>query len=340
MANYANTVLYDALTSLSPEGNKDFRAPAYGATRAFNDYKRNVIINYEQFAKQPAEVDLRGQRIDYLRRETQSPGSSRAATLTGNMGTSTSDQLTFVTYSVEFTLSDDNARNNTQGAARQLAAQMLNARLDIGTAIETAAIVKLEAGLNTVDVSSPMSTWSGASTYYNAVPIASKDRYFNIMEAEMGMRDYNGGLQIVNYGTLNELIAWQENQGMANSNNLQFQYGNKDFYTSNSITNSSDHQGTSYIVEKNALALVDWIPAKNREGLIDHGIHSFTSMPDPFGMFDGLSLAVQKGVQDSSSIGGNTQDAVWFYEMAVDVAFFIPTITTQKLVNKYVLTTA
>ena len=340
MAHYASTALLAALSDLTGKSNKDFRAPQYGATRAFNDFKRDVILNYNEFQAVEAEPDLRTRYVDYLRRDSQSVGTSRAASLTGAMGTSTRDTLTFVTYSREFTLSDDNARNNTQNAAKQLAAQIKNARLDIGAAIETAAITKLEAFRNTVDVSSPMSTWD-SSGYKNVVATADEDRYFNIIEAEMQMRDYNGPLQIVNYGTLNELKFWQTAQGAANSSNLQFQYGNKMMYTSNSITNSSDHVGTSYVVEEGSLGLVDWIPPKNRNGLMNHANFDFTSMPDPFGIFDNFALAVQKKVQDSTSndadIGGNSQDAVWLYEMSIDVAFFIPTITTQKLVNKYAL---
>ena len=337
MAYYAETVLLTALADLADQANKDLRAPAYGATRAFNDRKRNVIQNYETFQKMEAEVDLRATRIDYLNRATDTVNSSRASDLTGFVGTSVSDTLTFVTYAREFTISDDAARNNTQKAAKQLAFAIKNARLDIGASIETAAVAKLETFLNTVDVSSPLSTWSGASTYRNVVASEDQDRYFNIIETEMGIRDYNGGLQIINYGTLNELIAWQANQGTANSVNLTFQFGNKQFYTSNSLTNSSDHIGVSYVVEEDSLALVDWIPAKNREGLANHHDFSFTSMPDPFGIFDTFALAIQKKVQNSSSIGGNSQDAVWVYEFSVDVAFYIPTITTQKLVNKYAL---
>lgn len=343
MANYANTVLLAALTDLQDQANKDFRAPAYGATRAFNDYKRDVILNFDAFQNEESEPDLRTRSVDYLRRDSQSVGSARSASLTGAMGTSTRDNLSFVTYTREFTLSDDNARNNTQGAAKQLAHQIKNARLDIGASIETAAITKLEAFLNTVDVSSPMSTWSGASTYYNSVANSSEDRYFNIIEAEMQMRNYNGPLQIINYGTLNELINYQLAQSVGNSSNLQFQYGNKMMYTSNSITNSSDHQGTSYAVEQGALALVDWIPPKNRTGMMGHAEWDFTNIPDPFGIFDRMALAVEKKVQNSTSggedIAGNSQDAVWLYELSIDVAFFIPTITTQKLVNKYVLST-
>jgi len=338
MAYYANTVLLDALTELDDQANKDMRAPAYGVTRAFNDRKRNVIMNYDEFAKQDDEVRLQAQKVDYLRRHTESLGTTRSSSLTGAYGTSTRDTLTWVTYTREFTLSDTNIRDNTLGA-KMLASAIRNARLDIGAGIETAGVTKLEAFRNTVDVSSPLSTWDGTG-YVNKVANADEDRYFNIMETEMGMRDYSGNLQIINYGTMNEVMNWQGAQGVGNASNLQFQYGNKMFYTSNSITNSSDYIGSSYVVEEDSLALVDWIPAKNRESLADHNDFSFTSIPDPFGIFGPMALAVQKSVADTSSAGGSYQDAVWKYEVSIDVAFFIPTITTQKLVNKYGLLTS
>jgi len=337
MAYYGETVLLDALADLSEQANKDLRAPAYGVTRAFNDNKRNVIQNYDTFQKMEAEVDLRSTRIDYLNRSTGTINSSRASDFTGQTDTSVSDTLTFVTYAREFSIRDDVARNNTQQASKMLAYAIKNARLDIGASIEAAGLVVLEAYRNTVDVSSPMSTWNGASTYYNLVANEDQDRYFNIIETEMGMRDYNGSLQIINYGTLNELVKWQANQGSANSVNLTFQYGNKQFYTSNTITNSSDHVGTTYVCEENSLALVDWIPAKNRIGLPKHAAFSFTSIPDPFGIFDTMALGIQQKVESSASYGGNSQDAVWHYELSLDVAFYIPTLTTGKLVNKYAL---
>ena len=338
MAYYANTVLLDALTKLDDQANKDLRAPAYGVTRAFNDRKRNVIQNYDVFAKQNSDIDLQAQKVDYLRKHTVALGSSRAASLTGAYGDSTRDTLTWATYTREWTLSDDNMRDNTLGA-KMLATAIKNARLDIGAGIESAGVTKLEAFRNTVDVSSAHSTWDSVG-YVNQVANANEDRYFNIMETEMRMRDYNGPLQIINYGTMNEVMNWQLAQSVGNSSNLQFQYGDKMFYTSNSITSASDYVGISYVVEEDSLALVDWIPAKNRESLADHNDMSFTSIPDPFGIFGPLALAVQKAVVSNAVAGGNTQDAVWKYELSVDVAFFIPTITTSKLVNKYGLTTA
>ena len=163
MANYANTVLLAYLTQLSDRSNKDFRPPPYGATRAFNDYKREVIENFDELQGLESETDLQDRKVDYLRRDSQTVGSSRSASLTGAMGTSTRDSISFTHYTREFTISDDNARSNTQKAVRQFARQMENARLDIGAEIESDAVTKLGTYLNQVDPSSPWKTWDSTN---------------------------------------------------------------------------------------------------------------------------------------------------------------------------------
>ena len=336
---YTNTALLNALTMLQEKSNKDLRAPAYGATQAFNQFKRDAILNYDAF-KNSDESGLRTMQVDYLIRDTATVNSSRSASLTGAIGNSLRDTLTFVTYAREFTISDDLARSNTFNAAKMLSNHITNARLDIGAQIETAGVAKLEAFKNTVQGNRTLGTWDSVN-YLMSVANADEDRYFNYMENGLQQLDYNGPLQLINYGSLNELKSWQFAQGQANSSNLNFQYANKSFYTSNTITNSSDHIGTSYAVEEGALALVDWIPFKNRQGLSNHNGWDFTNIPDPFNIFDPMALAIQKKVQDSSAagvnIGGDTQDAVWLYELSVNVAYYIPTLTTGKLVQKYVL---
>lgn len=336
MANYANTVLLNALAQLDERANKDLRKPQYGATEAFGAYRRNVIMNYDQFKNVERKSDLQTVQVDYLRRSTDTVGSSRSASLTGKMGDSTRDTLTFVTYTREFTISDDNMRNNTLGP-KYMMNQILNARLDIGAEIESDAVAKLEANKNTVQGSRNLGTWD-SSNYVSEIALANKTEYFNYIATEMRTLDYNGMLQEIHTANANSMLSYQGAQGPANSANLQFQFPDFEFYTSNSITNLSDYFCTSYVVEANSLAFVDWTPGKNREGLT-HATWEFNTIPDPFGIFDNMALAMQPKVQDSSgtgsSIGGNTQDAVWLYELSVDVAFFIPTITTQKLVNKY-----
>lgn len=333
---YTNTALLNALTFLQKKADKDTRAPAYGATLAFNEHKRDVILNFDAFRNSDL-VGRRTMQVDYLRRDTESVTAFRSSDLSGALGSSTRTSLSFVTYAREFTVSDDVAKSNTFTAAKMIAKQIENSRLDIGAAIETAAVAKLDAFLNQVKGNRTLATWDG-SGYKMTVSAANEDRYFNIIENEMQQLDYNGPIQLINYGSLNELKSWQFAQGQANSSNLNFQYGNKSFYTSNTISNSSDHFGTTYVCEEGSLGLIDWIPSKNRgSGMRNHAEWDFLSIPDPFRIFDNMALAVQAKVKNSYGDGGDTQDAVWIYELSEDVAFFIPTITTQKLVNKYVL---
>ena len=341
MAYYDATVLLNALAELSEKSNKDLRAPEYGATAIFNKYKKEVIFNYDEFNDVKNQSDLQTKQVDYLRRDTDTVNSTRTHSLTGKIGTSTRTSLSFVTYQREFTLSDGVVRNNVFTAAKTLQAQIVNARLDIGAAIETAAVAVLEANRNTVQGNRPsagLGTWDGANNYVYEIAAADETNYYNYVRTAQRMLDYGGVLQEVHTGNLEALKYFQLAQGTANSANLQFQYPDFELNMSTSITNASDYQGTSYVVPAASVALVDWTPQKNREGL-SHGLWDFTTMPDPFGMFDRIALAIYKTVADGSTYGG-PQDAQWIYEMSVDVAFLVPTITTQKLVNKYALTSA
>jgi len=340
MANYASTVLLDALSEITDTAQKDLRAPQYGATRMFNDHKREVILNFDQFKNIEIKSDLQTAKVDYIKRSSRSTSSSRSAAPSGAMGDSGRQTLSFVTYADSFTISDDNVRNNRYEAAKILAAQIRNARLNIGADIETAMVAALEAGRSTTQGVRSLSTWDGVNNIM-VTSNANDANYYNYMETDLKALNYFGRLQEVHSYNLHALAMEQTAQGSANSTNLQFQYGDIDFYNSSSITNSTDHFGTSYVSEIGALGLVDWIPGKNRTGLMGHADFDFMSVPDPFGVFDQFAVAVYKKVQDSTSgdadIGGTTQDAVWIYEWSIDVAPFITPITSDKAVYKYAL---
>lgn len=339
MAYYSETVLLNALAELNEMSNKDMRAPNYGATKTFNKYKRNVILNYDEFALVRNQSELQTKQIDYMMRDAGTVNSSRSASLAGRLGLSNRDTLTFTINSREYTLSYENIKDNTQGA-KMLANQILNARLDIGATVETAAVAKLETWKNTTQGSRTLGTWdAGASVEEFA--IANKTDYYNYIRSEMGCLDYNGLFQEVHTSNLEALRFYQLAQGVGNSSNLQFQYPDFDLELSSSITNASDYFGTSYVVPAASIASVDWIPQKFRDPDLDeHGIWGFKNIPDPFGIFDRIGVALYKTVADYSSSGGTTQDVVWIFEMSVDTALFVPTLTTGKIVNKFGLTLA
>lgn len=335
---YTATVLLNALAMLNERSNKDMRAPNYGATKTFNKYKRDVIMNYDEFNLVKNQSDLQTKQIDYLSRDTDTVNGARTHSLTGAYGNSTRDTISFTTYQREFTLSLGQAANNTYKAAQLLANQILNARLDIGASIETDAVAKLETYKNTTKGSRTLGTWDSGA-YVQEFAIADKANYYNYIRASMAELDHTGVFQEVHTGSLEALKWYQLAQGSGNDVNQQFQYPDFDLELSTSITNASDYFGTSYVVPAASIALVDWVPEKNRSGLMNHGLWDFTTIPDPFGIFDRFALAIYKTVIDGSTAGG-AQDAIYIYEMSVDVGLWCPTLTTGKIVNKFGLTSA
>ena len=333
-----NTVLLNALAMLNEKSNKDLRAPNYGATKTFNKYKRDVIQNYDEFAKVKKQSDLQTTQIDYLRRDSQSVGSARTHSLTAVYPASTRDTVTFTTYQRVFSVSWGQVANNTIKFSQQLANQIVNARLDIGASIETAAIAKLETFKNTTKGSRSLGTWD-SDVSVQEFANANKTNYYNLIRASMAELDYTGTYQELHTGALEEMKFYQLAQGLGNSANLQFQYPDFDLELATSISNASDYYGTSYVVPSASIALVDWIPDKNRIGLDHAGAWRFDAIPDPFGIFDQMALATYETVVDGSTAGGG-QDAVYTYEMSIDVALYIPTLTTGKLVQKFGLTSA
>lgn len=338
MANYSYTVLLAALAKLNETSNKDLRAPNYGATKTFNKYKKQVITNYDEFNLVQNQSELQTKQIDYLRRDVQSVTSTRSASLTGAYGLSTRDTISFTTYAREFSLSLGTAANNVFKAAEMLKNQIVNARLDIGAAIETDAVAKLQTFRNTVRGSRTLGNWE-AGPSVQEFAIADKANYYNYIRASLAELDYTGQFQEVHTGSLEALKFFQLAQGQGNDSNLQFQYPDFDLELSTTVSNASDYFGTSYVVPAQTIALVDWIPQVNRQGLPNHGIWDFASMADPFGIFEQMALAHTKTVINNTSVGG-PQDPVYIYELSVDVGLFIPTLTTGKIVNKFGLTLA
>jgi hypothetical protein len=336
MANYANTVLLAAIGELSDPANKDLRAPLYGATNAFAKYKRDVIVNYDTFNLVDNQSDLQTKQVDYIRRSSESVGSARTHSLTLALGDSTRDSLTWVTYQRQFGISDGTMRNNHIAAQKFMVNQLTNARLDIGASIETAAVAKLAANVNTTTKATTganLGTWDG--NYHSlGVAKADIDQYWNMLAADMRTLNFAPGYQSIHNHQASALVNRQMAQGLGNSTNMTYQFPEFEMNFTGSIANASDYWTTGYVVPEKSIALLDWIPGKNREGLVNHGLWDFTAIPDPFGIFDRLAIAVYKTVADGSTYGG-AQDAQWLYEMSVDVAFFVPTITTYALVNKY-----
>ena len=86
MAYYSETVLLNALAELNEKSNQDLRAPNYGATKTFNKYKRDVIMNYDEFNLVRNASELQTKQIEHMMRDSHTVNAVHSASLTGRFG--------------------------------------------------------------------------------------------------------------------------------------------------------------------------------------------------------------------------------------------------------------
>jgi len=340
MANYADTALLDALAYFTDPANaKEFRTPEYGAMQAYLDYANIMLPDLASIK----EGESQAERIRYFKRSQGTVGTSRTVSLTGKYGDTSYLTPTWYTRTREFSISVKQAENNQESAARIMAHQLKNTIIDLYDAIETLAIAQLDANKTTSEGNrSGLGSWD-SSKYVMAIANSDKDNYFNYIKTDMVNDKWHGLLQAINTGNINAVIAEQTAQGPGNSSNLQFQYPGFEFYTCTDASGSdymaSDYFGLSYIVEQGSIALVPWIPQANRVGTVA-GSYSWSSIPDPFGKLGQLAVFKYSTASDTSSSGGTAQDAVYIYEVSVDVSFLHVPLSTGNVVYKYGLSTS
>lgn len=319
-ADYSDSVLLDGIGKLTTLMNeKTLRREQYGALDAY-------VLNREFSLPELAELrtaERRAVKTKYLKRTSGTPGSSRTCTPSASLGDSGNIDITWTTYSDTFKTTDKVFRNNEFSSSNQLANDMFNTFLDLYTKIETDVVAHLEANKTGVNVG----TLGTFDTVNDIMEIANADRdnYLNYIRTMMLANKYSGTLIDVHTINLDALYREQRNQGESNDRNDAFQFSGFDHFPSLSITNASDHFGTSYILETNSVAIADWIPAANREG-VRQGDRTWTTMPDPFGYPWSWSVFRVESCSDTSSEGGNTQDPVITWEVSLDLSLNVAPI--------------
>lgn len=313
-ADYTDSVLLDGIGKLTELMNaKTLRRQQYGALDAY-------VLNREFSLPQLAELRVaenRAVKTKYLKRTVGTPGSTRTCTPSASFGDSGNIDITWTTYSETFKTADKVFRNNEFSSATQLANDMFNAFLNLYNQIEIDTVAHLEANKTGVNVG----TLGTFDTVDDIMEIANadKDNYLNFIRTMMLANKYSGMLIDVHTINLDALYREQRAQGPSNDRNDAFQFTGFDHFPSLSITNASDHFGTSFIMETNATAIADWIPQVNRDGLVQ-GDRTWTTMADPFGYPWSWSVFRVESCENTTSTGGNTQDPVVTWEVSLDLS--------------------
>ena len=341
---FKDSVLLSAIGLMDKKFNsKELRKPVFGAETAFLEKRGMLIPSVDAIRK----AEQQTVRADYLERNAVAIGSTRSCTPSAYYGDTGTLDLSWTTYSHTAKTSIKIAENNTYDQLVLFQNDIYNRFVDLHTQIEADAVAYLEANRTGIQGNRTMNTWNGAADVMQ-VALADRDDYLNYIKTEMYQDNYRGTLMDIHTIPMMAMYRQQFAQGASNDENLQFQYPGFQHYDSAAITNGTGSvYGTSYIVEEGGIALLDWIPAINRNGNESKKGEVWTTMPDPFGYPLTWAVFITDGCANTTySTGtdprGATQDYVRTYEFSVDLSFNRAPLTVnagQEVINKYELMT-
>jgi hypothetical protein len=264
--------------------------------------------------------------VNLINKQSISTGNARAHDHSGSKNDSTREQLSFTTYDADFTYSLKESDRTIWAQAEIVAKQIMSAAIALHSSIETALLAQLNTDKSqVVQNASPRSgDWDG-SNYIFGVANNDYDLFLQRVKGFMREQHYRG---MVMDSILDETL-WQKanflaNQGVANNENLAFQFGGVDFgqEATQELTLDSGYVGMGYIFPMGGIGIIQWIPRLNRQGFGDPGREGgfYTSIPDPLG--SGLEFAVHERYESADNDGssGETQDVNVHVELSVDLA--------------------
>ena len=340
---YKDSVLLAAVGLMDKKFNsKELRKPVYGATSAFVN-KRSILI--------PTHKDIWKSEVQtltakYLERDAVAITNARSCTPTANLGDSGTLDLSWTTYTHTATTSIKVFENNEYRRLEAFQNDIYNRFMDLYAEIEDDAVAFLEANRTGVQGLRTLNTWDGAADVMR-VALADRDNYLNYIKNELYAQRYRNTLMDIHSMNFMSMYRQQFAQGAANDENLKFQYPGFEHYDSYEVTNGTGSVfGTSYIVEEGGIALLDWIPAINRNGQKSEDGHIWTTMKDPFGYDFTWAVHIIDACADTTYSSGTdprgaTQDYTRTYEFSLDLSFNAAPITValETPIHKYELLT-
>lgn len=259
----------------------------------------------------------------FLSRTSRALGTGRDHLPTGN--TSTSNLLTpsFITYNDKFSISQKQADTNIYGFDEMMAHEIENAFKNFITENESNATSYLFNNRSGYNSAVSDGTFNAVNDVFE-INGASIGNQMGLITASMMAENLYGGAPLtifcdsISFNQFRFLAA----QGATNAINTSFQFDNMTFVKSLDLTALAQGLGYSkgfwIAVQDGVLAVYDWIPKQNVDGLV--------VLPEKYGSLinpvDGLTYAVYSWYQpyNSTSVGGYTQDILYNYEVSIDLA--------------------
>lgn len=330
MANYAPSALVKAqakLLGMFQAGELRVADPV-----TYKSFLKNSNIMFPD-AKILRTREDRALDAYYKLRASRSLGSARVHNPSGAVGDSGTLSVSYVTYSDAFKISMKQADNNVFAYEEMFANDIENVIKNFSDGNESTAVNFIHNNRSQVNVAVAEGTFNATTYAFEISDTGVGSRAPQITDSAMAENRYGGlSLTIFCDSIAFNKFAYLSKQGATNANNTSFQFENKTFVRSLGLTAKATALGYTkgyWIAAADGMfGLLDWIPKQNREGAVKPP-YNYGSFLNPI---DGLNYAVFSTyvAQDSTSIGGYTQDVLTNYEFSIDLAFEKAPLSTSN----------
>lgn len=318
MANLTDTQRLAAITKASNSliDRGEFRDYQHSATRALLAGENEVFRNLNSMKMsdiQPTKVDL-NKRV-----YTASGAAKSAAHAAAAFPDSFVKDITYARLTQTFKISYKQADMNRLSYEDILSHELRNKLISLYTDLSSANIAWLNSSKSQVGTDGLM-TFDEVTDHIYTNPVGQKDDLFDYIKATQRLNKYNGNNTVlVGDQRTSALYRKLGANGVMNADNTAYQIPGITLYEEPQMTIGSD--STSYIWENGLVGMTTWNEPLNRRGHGASGSNEglFTTMVDPTFGFD-LDVHIINKVADTSGSGGNVQDVVDEYEIALTYA--------------------
>jgi hypothetical protein len=318
MANLTDTQLLAAITKASNNliDKGEFRDYEHSATKVLLAGENEVFRNLnalKQADSQPTKVDL-NKRV-YTASGTAKSASHAAAAFPDSFV----KDITYIRKTQTFKVSYKQADMNRLGYDDILQHEMKNKLISLYTDLSTDNIAWLNTNRSQVGADGLMVFDETTNDQYDNT-VANRDYLFEYIKAAQAKNKYNKmNTTIVADQRMAALYRKLAANGRTNADNTEYQLPGITLIEEPQMAIGAS--STGFVWETGLVGMTTWNELANRRGMGSVGNNEglFTTMVDPtFGFL--LDMHVVRGIANTSGSGGNVQDVVDEYEIALTYA--------------------
>lgn len=299
-----------------------------------------ALRNTDIAVPNPAELRTHEKRpveINYFKKRASGAATAKSALHTGSRGDTAVMSLQYTTHVETFSVNFKSGDNNVFPYQAQFNDLYEQAWASLRTRHNESALARLIASRTQLASYSNEILVSGAGTWNSglgALEISDDKRFIEKAKAFMKARYFYGMYDIVAQTSIADQAAYLFNQGAGNNVNTNYQFGDMNLISCESVISSDYTGGSLIIMPTGTLFGLNWNDKLNKsginEGQTETGI--FTVQADPFGSGAkaDVSMYVKRADTSTDTAGGSTQDLTLQVEVTLTIAYGCPPLTTAN----------